>query len=428
LRAAALEPTPEARVVAPRSATAPSRRKWLFAGLAFAGLAAGGGYIWMGRGFESTDDAQIDADIVAVPARIGGTVSRVLFVENQRVGEGALLAEIDAAPAQARLSQADATLAAARAAAVAADAKAALSEGNAQGNLAVARAGLQNTNAGALGTEESIREGGAAVDNARARLAEADSNLARARSLIASGAYSQAQFDQTQTSREVAVTELAQAEAKLASLRLSRNQAQSRVVEAAAKVKQSDQVAATVNEARALADQSHAQVALASAARDLAALELSYTKIFAPSSGIVSRKSINVGQSVASGQSVVQLVPDARWVTANFKETQLGAMRVGQPVSLTVDAYPGVKFYGEVESLAAATGARFSLLPPDNATGNFTKVVQRIPVRVRVLSSQPLEQLVPGMSAEVHIDTRSPAAHGGDARVHAAFPRATSGS
>jgi membrane fusion protein (multidrug efflux system) len=131
---------------------------------------------------------------------------------------------------------------------------------------------------------------------------------------------------------------------------------------------------------------------------------------------------------VASGQSVVQLVPDARWVTANFKETQLGAMRVGQPVSLTVDAYPGVKFHGEVESLAAATGARFSLLPPDNATGNFTKVVQRIPVRVRVLSSQPLEQLVPGMSADVDIDTRSPAAHSGEARVHVAAPSATSGS
>jgi membrane fusion protein (multidrug efflux system) len=420
LRARPSGASADGRVAPPLTAAAPSRRKWLFAGLALVGLAGAAARLWMARGMESTDDAQIDADIVAVPARTGGTVSRVLFVENQRVVEGALLAELDPAQAQARLSQAEATLAAARAAALAADAKAALSEGNAQGNLAVARAGLQTTNVGALGTEESIREGSAALDNARARLAEAESNLVRARSLIASGAYAQAQLDQSQTARDVAVTELAQADARLAALRLSRNQAQSRVVEAAAKLKQSDQVAATVSEARALADQAHAQVELAGAARELAALELSYTKIYAPSSGNVSRKSINVGQSVASGQSVVQLVPDARWVTANFKETQLAAMRVGQPVSLTVDAYPGVTFHGEVESLAAATGARFSLLPPDNATGNFTKVVQRIPVRVRVLAPRSTEQLVPGMSVGVDIDTRGPVAHSGEAHAHAA--------
>jgi membrane fusion protein, multidrug efflux system len=410
----------EGRVATSPTAAAPSRRKLLFAGLALLVAAAGGGRLWMLRNIESTDDAQIDADIVAVPARTGGIVSRVLFAENQRVVQGELLAELEPAPAQARLDQAEATLAAARAAATAADAKAALSEGNAQGNLAVARAGLQTTNAGALGTEESIREGSAAVDTARARLAEAESNLLRARSLIASGAYAQAQLDQAQSARDVVATELAQAEARLAALRLSRNQAQSRVVEAAAKLKQSDQVAATVSEARALADQAHAQVALASAARELAALELSYTKIYAPSSGTVSRKSINVGQSVAAGQSIVQLVPDARWVTANFKETQLAAMRVGQPVSLTVDAYPGVTFHGQVESLAAATGARFSLLPPDNATGNFTKVVQRIPVRVRVLAPPSAEQLVPGMSVAVDIDTRGPVAHSGEAQAHAA--------
>jgi len=409
LRASLIESPSETRAPGSPPLAASRRRKLLVVAIVLLGVAAGATYVWFGRGIESTDDAQVDADIVAVPARSAGIISRVLFVENQRVERGALLAELEAAPAQARLKQADATLAAARAAALAADAQSALSAGNAQGDLAMARAGLQTTNAGALGTEESIREGNAAVDNARARLSEANTNLARARSLIDSGAYSRAQFDQAETARELAATELTQAEAKLASLQSSRKQAQSRVLEAAAKVKQSDQVAATVSEAQAHAAQAHAQVDLAAAARELAAIDLSYTKIYAPASGLVSKKSINVGQSVTAGQSVVQLVPDQRWVTANYKETQLGAMHKGQHVTLSVDAYPGVTFEGEVESLAAATGARFSLLPPDNATGNFTKVVQRVPVRVRVTSTHGVAQLVPGMSADVHIDTRGAA-------------------
>jgi membrane fusion protein (multidrug efflux system) len=199
------------------------------------------------------------------------------------------------------------------------------------------------------------------------------------------------------------------------------------VLEAAAKLKQSDQVAATMSEATARADQAHAQVELALAARELSALELSYTKIYAPNSGMVSKKSINVGQSVSAGQPVVQLVPEQRWITANFKETQLGAMHKGQAVSVTIDAYPGVAFEGEVESLAAATGARFSLLPPDNATGNYTKVVQRVPVRVRVSTTRATQQLVPGMSADVRVDTRSSAVHR-DAHAAQAGARQNSGS
>jgi membrane fusion protein (multidrug efflux system) len=405
---------------------AASKRKLIVSLLVAIAAMGGGGYLWMTRGIESTDDAQVDADIVSVPARTSGTIKRVDFVENQRVEQGALLAELDPEPAQAKYDQAEATLAAARAAASAADAQATLAATNAQGNLAVARAGLQNTNAGALGTEEEIREGSASVDNARARLDEAELNLTRAKALVASGALAQAQLDQTQTAREVAVTELAEAEAKLASLKLSRSQAQSRVVEAAAKLKQSDQVEATVNEARALAEQAHAQVALATAARELALLELSYTKIYAPSSGFVSKKSINVGQAVSAGQAVVQLVPEQRWVTANFKETQLGAMRVGQPVHMTIDAFPGVSWDGVIESLSSATGARFSLLPPDNATGNFTKVVQRVPVRVRVTTKSSLP-LVPGLSADVHVNTRADAAHE-DAHASQKPAHANSGS
>ncbi|HEX4354657.1 MAG TPA: HlyD family efflux transporter periplasmic adaptor subunit, partial [Polyangiales bacterium] len=173
-------------------------------------------------------------------------------------------------------------------------------------------------------------------------------------------------------------------------------------------------------------EQAHAQVALATAARELALLELSYTKIYAPSSGFVSKKSINVGQAVSAGQAVVQLVPEQRWVTANFKETQLGDMRVGQPVHMTIDAFPGVSWDGVIESLSGATGARFSLLPPDNATGNFTKVVQRVPVRVRVTTNSSLP-LMPGLSADVHVNTRADAAHE-DTHASQKPARANSGS
>jgi membrane fusion protein (multidrug efflux system) len=160
-----------------------------------------------------------------------------------------------------------------------------------------------------------------------------------------------------------------------------------------------------VRQARARAAVAHAQVDTAKAARDRAALDLGYTKIFAPSAGVVSKKSINVGQSVASGQAIVQLVPEERWITANFKETQLAHMKVGQPAHFTLDAYPGVTLDGDVLSFSGATGARFTLLPPDNATGNFTKVVQRVPVRIRVRDVPEGISLRPGMSVNLEIDT-----------------------
>jgi membrane fusion protein (multidrug efflux system) len=142
------------------------------------------------------------------------------------------------------------------------------------------------------------------------------------------------------------------------------------------------------------------------AVRDLALLDVSYTHILAPHDGAVSRKTVNEGQSVGAGQPVVQLVTPEIWVTANFKETQVGRMRVGQPAHFSVDAFPGVELEGDVQSLSGATGARFSLLPPDNATGNFTKVVQRVPVRVHVRDVPAGVTLRAGMSVDLTVDTR----------------------
>jgi membrane fusion protein (multidrug efflux system) len=199
---------------------------------------------------------------------------------------------------------------------------------------------------------------------------------------------------------------------------LTRAEAQTRVAEAEAKLKQSDQVDALIREAEARAAQAHAAVDTAAAQKTLAELDVSYTKIYAPHAGVVSKKNINVGQTVALGQSIVQLVPSERWITANYKETQLDHMAVGQPVDLSVDAYPGRTFHGHVASFSGATGSRFALLPPDNATGNFTKVVQRVSVRVALDDAKDSEELRPGMSVDVHVDTAGKPVHVTQPRTH----------
>ncbi|MET0389664.1 MAG: HlyD family secretion protein [Polyangiales bacterium] len=369
-------------------------------------LLAAGGYWYTQRAIESTDDAQIDADVIAVPARTSGTVRTVHFAENQQVVADQLLAELDDAPAQAKLAQAEAQLTAAEAAAHAADVQAQLAQTNAKSGLAVATAGLRTSSVGAQSSLAQIAEEEARVENAKARLAEASLNFSRTSALFQSGAVSSAQLDQQRTAQEVARTELARTEAALANVKLVRDQAESRVLEARARLSQSDQVDALIREATARAQQAHAAVETARAQRTLAALELSYTKIYAPHAGVVSKKNVNIGQNVALGQSIVQLVPSERWVTANFKETQVDHMRVGQPVKVSVDAYPEHALTGHVASFSGATGSRFALLPPDNATGNFTKVVQRLSVRVQLDELPPELALRPGMSVEVRVDTQ----------------------
>ncbi|HEX6244731.1 MAG TPA: HlyD family secretion protein [Polyangiales bacterium] len=367
----------------------------------------GGGYLYSTRGIESTDNAQVDADVVAVPARATGVVMRVHFSENQRVTEGTLLAELDDAAARAQLAQAKANLAAAQAAQAAAVADTKLVETNAVGNRDMAAAALKVSSVGARASNDEIREGEAQLASAKTRLAQAELDLARALQLFNAGAGTRTQLDQAQTARDLAESGLGAQAARLSSLKLSQAQSQSRVVEANAKLRQSSHVDTLVEQAQARRASAEAQVAQAQAALELAEVNLSYTKIYAPQAGVLSRKSINEGQSVALGQPVVQLVPDVRWVTANFKETQLTHMQPGQAATFEVDAYPGVQLTGEIESISGATGARFALLPPDNATGNFTKVVQRVPVRVRVRDLPREVTLRPGMSVELKINTRT---------------------
>ncbi len=389
------------------SAQPKSSKRTLVLGLV-AAVAVAAGCIWYvtHHGLENTDNAQIDGDVVSVPARVGGVVTKIEFVENQRVKAGDLLAELDSAPAQARLAEAAANVLAAQAQADAADATARVSETTAVGDKSIADASLITASVGAASTTDQIKEAAAQLQSAQTSLQQARLDHDRAQSLLTSGAISKAEYDRTDTGYRVAQSSVDVASARLTSIKSSAAQAQSRVVEAQAKAKSSNDVETQIKLANARAKAAHAQVETATAARNLAALDLSYTEIFAPSDGVVSKKSINVGQMLSPGQSVVQIVPDKLWVTGNFKETQVAKMRVGQAASVEVDAFSGKPIEGEVESFSGATGAKFTLLPPDNATGNFTKVVQRLPVRIRLHEIPAGIALRPGMSVDLTVDTR----------------------
>jgi membrane fusion protein (multidrug efflux system) len=358
-------------------------------------------------GLEDTDDAQVDADVVAVPSRTVGPVLKVLFEDNQPVKAGDVLVEIDPAQAQARLAQATAQLEADKAAADATDSEVAIIEATATGQKGAAEATLRGSSLAATATGDEIAQADAQVRQSAVARDQAKTDLDRVKQLFEQKAVPRQQMEDAQSRFDAAEAALTQANARQAFVRAGQAQAGARVAEASARVKQSSAVQAQIAQARARAAEAHAKAATSQAARDLAALDLSYTKIVAPRAGLASKKSVVIGQMVAMGQPVVQIVPvDDVWVTANFKETQLTRMRGGQPVEIDVDAYSGTKLHGTVQSFSGATGARFSLLPPENATGNFTKVVQRVPVRIHLDSVPQDRPLRPGMSVDVTVDTR----------------------
>jgi membrane fusion protein (multidrug efflux system) len=393
-----------APVAATRSAT---RKRWI--GIGAAALAMAGAGVWYSFtvGRESTDDAQVDGEIVSVPAKAGGTVAHIYFVENQAVKAGDVLATLDDEGPRARLAQAEAQLASAHAQAEAADADERVAVTNAKGNKAAAQASFSATAADASATTRQVNEADAARASAEASLHQAQLDHERNLKLFQDGAISKAAFDQSETTLTVARSNVDAARARLDVLRSSIASASGRTAEASARAQMVSDVDSFVAQARARALAAHAQVATAQAAWDLAALDLSYTRIVAPHDGTVSKKTIGEGQAVSVGQPVVQLVTPGVWITANFKETQIERMRTGEPVTIHVDAFSSHDVGGEVESLSGATGSRFTLLPPDNASGNYTKVVQRLPVRIRVTDVPDGVDLRPGLSVTATVRTRS---------------------
>lgn len=326
-------------------------------------VAAIAGYVWYDRHlrfFEETNDATIQADQVAISSKLAGYVREVPVADNQRVARGALLVRIDPLDYQTRLAAADAEIISARAAELA------------------ARASRSETEAAITGAQ-------AALKAAQAGLDFADRELARYRPLVARG--------------------IEPAE-KLSSLRAAREKAQAEVEAQRAAVVQAER---KTQSSTAQTAQVAARLETARVQRQAAANDVDATRLAAPVAGRVANRTVRVGQFVQPGMRLMTLVPsDELYVVANFKETQLGLMRAGQPVRIRVDALPGIEFGGAVASVTPGTGANFSLIPPQNATGNFTKIVQRVPVRIRIDAGPAARKvLVPGLSLVVEVDTRS---------------------
>ena len=377
-------------------------------------LAGAGAWAWATAGREHTDDAQVDARVTQMAARVGGTVTRVAVNDNQLVEAGALLVQLDPGDYQVAVDKARAELADAEASALAAQSNVPITSTTASSNVTTARGGVTVAQSGTVAAEKEIEAARARLVSAQARLREAEANAAksardveRLRGLLAKDEVSQQQFDATSATAEaqkasvdVSRSQVAEAEVgiRVAESRLAQARAGEDRARADMETAQTGPSQVTATKARASAAEAHVLQARATLAQ--ADLNLQYATVKAPVRGIVSKKAINVGQVVQAGQPLLALVQiDEVWVTANFKETQLKDMRPGQRAVIAVDAYGGRQYTGKVDSLAGATGARFSLLPPENATGNFVKVVQRVPVKIVLDPGQdPEHRLRPGMS------------------------------
>ncbi len=377
------------------------------------GLGAGI-WAWSTSARENTDDAQVDAHVTQIAARVGGTVTKVAVDDNQLVEAGALLVQLDPRDYQVAVDKARAELADAEASAVAAQSSVPITSTTAASNVTTARGGITQAQSGVAASEKEIEAANARLITAQARQREAEANavksardVERLRGLLAKDEVSQQMFDATMataTAQKAGVdsarSQVAEAEAgirvaesKLAQARAGEDQAHAEMQTAQTGP---SQIAAI--KAKAAQAEAHAQQARATLAQ--AELNLQYATVKAPVRGVVSKKGINVGQVVQGGQPLLAIVQiDDVWVTANFKETQLKDMRPGQRTEIAVDAYGGRTYTGKIDSIAGATGARFSLLPPENATGNFVKVVQRVPVKIVLDPGQDPEHLLrPGMS------------------------------
>lgn len=361
--------------------------KWIIAALVIL-LVVGGFFVWRYYSVrESTDDAQIDGHINPISPRVTGTVVNVLHDDNEVVQAGTLLVELDPKDYQVAVDRARADLANAQANATAANVGVPLMQTTSSSQLVAADAGVK-------GAQRDIDSARAKLNDAQAMYAKTSADLKRMELLIAKDEISHQQYDASVAANNSAKANVDAATSSIAS-------AQSREAQTQAQAASARTVPEQLKVTRARAGAAVAEVQRAASALAQAELNLQYTKIVAPVTGVLSKRSVEPGQTVQSGQPLFSIVNlDDIWTTANFKETQLRGMKVGQPAKIKVDAY-GKEFSGTVESIGGATGARFSLLPPENATGNYVKVVQRIPVRIRFDKGQdPNHDLRPGMSVE----------------------------
>ena len=422
-----VSPTAEPSPSSPKPPSQHPRRKWILFGLLGVGLIAGVifGYRWwrFASVHESTDDAYVTTDVHPINARIDGTVVDVEVNDNQQVSQGTVLVQLDQRDYEVARQQAKASLESAKQQAAVAQANIGVTATNAAGQTTEAQGNIDAAAASVSTAEAVLVEAQAGVPAVQAQLAQVKANLVKAKSdyeryttLFAEGVVTQQQLD---TAKATYDATLGQYNATADQI----TQAQARVVQAQ---KNLSNAAAKLNSTRGSLQQANAtskqtevnrrqyQAALAvieqsKAELKNAELQLSYTAIAAPTAGRVGNKTVQVGQRVQPGQTLMSLVQQIPWVVANFKETQLKKMQPGKAVEIKVDAFPHHRFTGKVDSLAPASGATFALLPPDNATGNFTKIVQRIPIKI-VFDADTIRgyesRITPGMSVVVTVETQ----------------------
>jgi membrane fusion protein, multidrug efflux system len=361
------------------------------------------GIWWRSTFSEDTDDAQVNGHLIQVSSRIAGQVIKVDVSENQQVSAGQPIAELDPRDFQVAVENAQAALASAKAAAVAAGVAVPILNINTGSTLSSATVDISSAEAGVAQAERQLEAVKARVVQAQANNTKAQSDLERYRPLVEKDVISRQQWDAAVATADAAKAGLADATATQAAAEQGVRLARDKLAQAQAMLKYAQTGPQQVQAQSAKAKQAEAQVQQAQAQLDLAKLNLSYTKIVAPAAGIITRKSVEVNQNVSVGQNLLTLVQlDDIWITANFKETQLRHMVAGQAVQIHVDS-TGRDYSGKVTQIGGATGSVLSLFPPENATGNYVKVVQRIPVRIdftNLAKEDPNHELRPGLSVE----------------------------
>ena len=390
------------------------RGRWLVLGVATLVVVAGS-LAWNTlSGREGTDDAQVSGHVSPVATRVGGTVTAIHVADNQAVKTGDVLVELDPRDYQIAVAHAEAALASAEAELRAARSDVPVTSRAAQSGQQVADVATGNAGAGLRAAEREVEASRAKLESAKARLVESQAHatraaqdLARLAPLAAKDEIPRRQLDAATADQRAADAAVASAEAAVreaaANLELSearRAQAAGAVTQAEAQARAAATAPQQIAVMEARVSRAEAQVLLAGALLDQARLNLDRATVRAPADGVVSRRSVELGQVVQPGQPLMSVTSlHDIWITANFKETQLEVMAVGQTADIAVDAYGGRRYTGHVESIAAATGATFSLLPPDNSSGNFVKVVQRVPVKIVLDRADDASVVLrPGMS------------------------------
>jgi len=367
------------------------------------------GLWWRSTFTEDTDDAQVNGHLIQVSSRIAGQVAKVDVEENQVVKAGDVIAELDPSDYKVAVENAEAALASAQANAAAANVAVPITTVNTGSNLRSAGADVSGTQAAVEQAQQQLEAARARVAQAQANFTKAQADLARYKPLVEKDVISKQQFDAAVAAADATKAAVADATAGEKAAEDGVRVAHEREAQAQAGLKYAETGPQQVAAQSARAKQALAQVAQAQAQLDQAKLNLSYTKIVAPTAGIITRKSVEINQNLAPGQNLLTLVSlEGLWVTANFKETQLKHMAAGQPVEIEVDA-TGKTYRGKVTQIGGATGSVLSLFPPENATGNYVKVVQRVPVRVDFTDlngEDPSHLLRPGLSVEPKVSVK----------------------